>query len=156
MYDEGLLKGHCIWKIFISDNFTAIFFYILISFRLFFLLFQGDLIFPNGVQISAKKYQLLEAISTSPSNDRLFVNSAFFIFFAEKRIHKKIKKGLDRDAILKYLRDSDKFEILRSIYEHRVLTDTNGDVPARIRDFWQTFRVKFNNWWRSNIPKSTE
>lgn len=115
-----------------------------------------DLIFPNGVKISAKMYHLLNAIPTDPSNDRNFINSAFFVFFKEKKVHKQIKNGCDRKEILEYLRDSSKFEIMRFVYEHRVLTDGNGDTKSRIRDFGNTFRIKFNNWWRANVPKSKD
>lgn len=121
-----------------------------------FIQIQEDLIFPNGVKISAKKFKLLEAIPVDPPNDRLFVNSAFFVFFNEQKIKKKIKKGFTRDEVLKDFRESNKFEIMRSIYEYRVLTDSNGDVSARIRSFSNTFRVKLNNWWRVNVPKSKE
>lgn len=112
-----------------------------------------DLIFPNGVKVSARKFKLLSAIPTDPANDKQFINSAFFVFITEKKIKKQIKKGLERNAILEYFRDSSKCEMMRSIYEHRILTDGNGDTKGRIRDFKHTFRVKFNNWWRTNMPK---
>lgn len=106
--------------------------------------------------VSAKKYQLLDAIPMDSSNDRHFINSAFFIFFTEKKIRKLVKKGHSRHAILDQFRASNKFELMRNIYEYRVLFDNEGALKVRIRDFGHTFRVKFNNWFRANVPKSKD
>lgn len=113
-----------------------------------------DVIFPNGVKILAKKYQVLNQIPTDPSHDRMFINTQFFVFFKEKYIRKQIKKHLNRKTILDKLRESVKYDLMRSIYEHRVLSDGMGDNKARIGLFRSTFRIKFNNWWGSNSSKT--
>lgn len=107
-------------------------------------------IFPNGVSIEAKKYNMLSQILSNPRNDRLFINTQFFVFLKEEYIHKQIKKNPNRKAVLEKLRDTSKYDLMRRIFEHRVLYDGSGDTQSRILIFRSVFRVKFNNWWASN------
>lgn len=112
--------------------------------------FQTDLIYPNGCMIPAKQMDLLDAISPGSDGDRLFINSAFFIFFSAKKLRKQVKHGLQREAVLEKFRSSTKYGLMRAIYEYRVLSDGSGNIDTRIRLFRSTFRVKLNNWWRVN------
>lgn len=111
----------------------------------FFFQFQTEVIFLNGVKILAKKYKMLDEILTGPSHDRLYINNQFFVFLKEKYLHRKIEKNLDRITVLEKLRDSSKYDLMRLIYEHRVLSDGNGDVKSRINIFRSVFRIKFNS-----------
>lgn len=97
---------------------------------------------------------MLDKISTGPLHDRLYINNQFFVFIKEKQLFKQIGKKLDRMTVLDKLRDSSKYDLMRLIYEHRVLSDGNGDVKFRISLFRSVFRVKFNNWWSTNISKN--
>lgn len=112
-----------------------------------------DLVYPNGLKITAKKMDLLDTIPSDPGNDRLFINTAFFIFFSEKRLRRQVKNGLDRNAVLEKFRDSSKYELMRAIYDYRVLSNDCGDIKTRIRLFTTIFRVKLNNWWRQHVSK---
>lgn len=122
--------------------------------RFCFNFFQTEFTYPNGTKISVKKIELLDAIPGDASNDRLFINSAYFIFFTEKRIRKQAKNGLTCAQTLNKLRNSIKYELMRDIYEYRVMNDGDGDIKSRIRIFGHIFRVKLNNWWRSNVKKA--
>lgn len=107
-----------------------------------------DLVYPNGFKVPAKKMDLLNEIPSDPGNDRLFINTAFFIFFSEKRLRKQVKNGLNRLDVLKKFRDSSKYELMRAIYNYRVLSNGCADANGRIRLFGSIFRIKLNNWWR--------
>lgn len=113
-----------------------------------------EMIYPNGAKIPAQKIELLNAIPSDASNDRHFINSAFFVFFSEKRICKQTKNGLGCGEVLEKFRNSNKYELMRDIYEYRVMNDGDGDTKSRLRTFRHTFRVKLNNWWRSNATKA--
>lgn len=97
---------------------------------------------------------MLDKISTDVSNDRLFINTQFFVFFKEKYIRKQIQNNLSRDETLAKLRNSKKYELMEAIYQHRVLSDGVGDMKSRINRFKATFRVKLNNWWAHNSLKT--
>lgn len=78
-----------------------------------------------------------------------FYKLFFLHFLYGRKIRKLVKKGHSRHAILDQFRASNKFDLMRSIYEHR-LFDNTGALKVRLRDFGHTFWVKFNNWWRDN------
>lgn len=112
-----------------------------------------ELIYSNGCKIPANQMDLLNDIPDDADNDRMFINTAFFIFFSEKMIRKQVKKGSLRKAVLEKFRSSAKYELLRSIYEYRVLLNGSGQIRSRIRLFRTAFRVKLNNWWSTNVSK---
>lgn len=84
------------------------------------------MIFPNGVKILAKKHKILDGIFTGPTHDTQYINNQFFVFIKEKHLRKQI--GKNRKEVLEKLRDSSKYDLMRLIYEYRVLSDGNGDV----------------------------
>lgn len=112
--------------------------------------FQMELIYPNGTKLPAKKVELLREIPSNAANDRLFINSTFVVFFTEKRMRKHVKNGLTCPQVLEKFRNSSKYKLMQDMYEYRVLNDENGDVRSRTKIFGNTFRVKLNNWWRTN------
>lgn len=113
-----------------------------------------DFIYPNGVKIPANQIELLDGISGDATNDRLFINSAFFIFFTENRLRKQIKNGLTCAQVLEKFRNSIKYDLMQDLYKHRVFSNGSGDAKSRIHIFAHTFRVKLNNWWRTNCTKA--
>lgn len=112
------------------------------------------MVYPNGTKIPVQKIELLDAIPSDESNDRLFINSAFFVFFTEKKICKQVKNGLGSAQVLEKFRSSTKYELMRDIYEYRVLSDGDGNIKSRLQTLGHTFRVKLNNWWRTNVTKA--
>lgn len=100
--------------------------------------------------------EILNSISSDAFNDRLFINSAFFIFFAEKKIHKEIKNGRTCSEVLDTFRTTINYMLLQDIYKYRVLSDGNDETKSRLGIFTNVFRVKLNNWWRTNVTKEKE
>lgn len=80
------------------------------------------MIYANGVCVPAKLIQQLEAISSDPESDRAYVNNIFHIIFPETFIMERMEKGLSRENVLSEFRDSDRYEILKSIF-HFVMTN---------------------------------
>lgn len=74
-----------------------------------------EMIYPNGVNVPAKQMDILDNIPSDSKNDRLFINTAFFIFFTERKIRKQIKNGIVRDAVLEKFRSSSKYGLMKSI-----------------------------------------
>lgn len=70
--------------------------------------------------------------------------------FSEKYILKQMKKGLDRKSILNKFRDSNRYEIMKFLYEYRVLSNGRGDIKHRLNMFKLVFRTKFNNWFTTH------
>lgn len=124
--------------------------------HIFLFYFQCDLIYNNGVKVNKKLNQQLLMISGDTTFDRTFVNAQFLIVLTEKYIFKKIKKGFSREEILKICRESNRYDIMRLMYEYRVLFNGQGDLKDRCANFKNIFRVKFNNWWPANFAKKNK
>lgn len=77
--------------------------------------FQSKLVYANGVSVSVKLTKQFETISSDPGSDRSYVNAQFFVFFSEKKIFRRIKKGLSREQVLDEFRQSDRYEIMKGI-----------------------------------------
>lgn len=122
----------------------------------FFNYFQSKMIYSNGVKVYTKHLKHLDNMSSAPIFDRSFINSSFLIFFSDRYILKQKKKGMARKAVLIKFRESNRYNIMRNIYEYRVLCDGHGDVIARVGSFKNTFRVKFNNWWNVHISNNDD
>lgn len=95
----------------------------------------------------------LDKIPGDPSHDRMFINTHFMMVFSRKYILKQAKRGMDREATLKKLRDSDRYELMRNMYEYRVLCNGRDNVKMRLSLFKLVFRSKFNNFWKDNVKK---
>lgn len=79
-------------------------------------IFQTELVYANGVSVSAKLSKQLEMISKDPEFDRIYVNTHFFIVFPEKFILEQIEKGLSRESVLLEFRESDRHQIMKGIF----------------------------------------
>lgn len=90
---------------------------------------QANLIYDNGVKVSAKKMEFLDTISSEPTADRLFINTFFFIVFSEKYLRKQIKKGLNRTEVLNKMRDSNRHKVMKGEF-----IDTDFKIS-----FWSSF-----------------
>lgn len=113
--------------------------------------FQDKMVYPNGVKVASKCLKYLETMSSTPTFDKPFINASFMVFFTDKYLKKQKKKGLDRQATLQKFRDSQRYETMRSLYEYRVMCDGRGNVKERVGLFKNTYRVKFNNTWKSYV-----
>lgn len=112
--------------------------------------FQDKMVYPNGVKVASKLLKHLQMIPSAHTFDKAFINASFTVFFTDKYIKKQKKNGLDRVAALKKFRDSSRYETMRNIYEYRVLCDGIGNLKERLGLFKNTYRVKFNNNWKSH------
>lgn len=115
-----------------------------------FFLFQTKFIYQNGAKVDVNLVKQLDSISGDAPFDRLFINTHFTIMFSEKYIRKQMKKGLDRKNILVKFRDSNRYEIMKFLYEYRVLVNGRGDIKHRLSMFKLVFRTKFNNWFSTH------
>lgn len=79
-------------------------------------IFQTELVYTNGVSVSAKLTKRLEKISNDPENDRAYVNEHFFIIFPKKFILERFEKGSNREDVLSEFRDSDRYQIMEGIF----------------------------------------
>lgn len=77
------------------------------------ILLQADLIYENGVKVSAKVIEILDTITSDSSGDRLFINTFFFAMFPEKYIKKQMKRGMNRSSVLKKFRDSKRHQVMK-------------------------------------------
>lgn len=75
---------------------------------------QEEYKYPNGVKILKRQMDLLDVISDGPTNDREYVNKAFSVVFSDSYLTKLIKKGSDRAAILKDLREKKRYATIKS------------------------------------------
>lgn len=58
---------------------------------------------------------ILNAISGNISNDRDFINKAFAIVFSDAYIRKLIKKGLNRQDVLKEMRETKRYATIKGM-----------------------------------------
>lgn len=79
-------------------------------------LFQTELVYTNGVSVSAKLMKQVETISSDPVMDRTYINAQFFIFFPEKIILERIEMGLSREDVLLEFRESDRYAIMKGMF----------------------------------------
>lgn len=77
------------------------------------MLLQADLIYENGVMLSAKVIEILDTLTSDPSGDRLYINNFFFAMFPEKYIKKQMKRGMNRSSVLKKFRDSKRHRVMK-------------------------------------------
>lgn len=102
------------------------------------------------MKASVKQMRQIETISGEAAADRRFINDIFFIIFSEKYIMKQVKKGLSWEELLTKFRASNRHELMKDLYEYRVLRNGEGIVDARLRLFKLVFRTKLYNWWTVN------
>lgn len=107
--------------------------------------------YPNGVKVDQKLAKQMDTISSEPSCDRMFINTHFMVVFSNKYIFKQFKKGLDRKATLNKFRDSNRYELMKNMYDYRVLCNGRGEIRTRLNLFKLVFRSKLNNWWKDHI-----
>lgn len=79
-------------------------------------LLQTELVYTNGVRVSAKLMEQSGTISSDPDSDRTYINTHFFIVFPESFLLERIKMGISREAILLELRDTDRYGIMKGIF----------------------------------------
>lgn len=125
--------------------------YDMYNFNICLFKFQSKWLYPNGVKLDQKLVKQMDSISSDPSCDRLFINTLFMIVFSSKYIYKQSKKGLDRKATLNKFRDSNRYELMKNMYDYRVLRNGRGDSKTRMGLFKLVFRSKLNNWWKDHI-----
>lgn len=90
------------------------------------LSFQEKWIYPNGAKVAVNAAKHLDSISGDTSFDRLFINTHFAIMFPEKYIRKQMKKGIERKKILENFRNSNRYEIMKFVYDFRVHQNTRS------------------------------
>lgn len=78
--------------------------------------FQTELVYANGISISAKLTKQLEMISSDPESDRTYINAHFVIVFPEHFILERMEKGLSRENVLSEFRESDRYQLLKGTF----------------------------------------
>lgn len=76
---------------------------------------KENYVFPNGVNVSAMKLELLNDLARDSRYDREYINKAFTVMFSEKYLLKYIRSGMTRKDLLEKLRQKKRYNTIKAI-----------------------------------------